>query len=202
MGIIGDPTDHSEDKEYHPFINRFVELRHFRDAVTQDMDETLARSTYIAGLMLGLKGLFMAASFLQYTIWIQLENVIWGIPIDEIHIYDSIGFPIFAFLLLVFAGKEIVKLHMHALGLFNKGFSWLINKYMMYKWKRDKQDSSAAQALARSQAKYMGFLYRFSPKIRDSFVKSMVWAWILYITLDHTNVAQWLTIVIYETMKV
>lgn len=199
MGIIGDS---SEQKEHGWLVSRFVQLRNFRDAVTEDMDDTLARSSYIAGLMLGLKGCFMLASTLAVLMWKPIELALWGIPLDETHMLDALGFPIFAIPIIIFGGKEIVKLHMHMLGWFNKGFQWAINQYMMYKWKKNKQDSSAAQALAKSQAKYMGFLYRFSPKIRESFVKSMVWAWILYITLDHTNVAHWLTVGIYESMKV
>jgi hypothetical protein len=198
MGIIGDNSDPTEHKEHGWFVNRFVELRHFRDAVTVDMDDVLARSSYVAGLMLGIKGLFMLASVLSLLMWKPIELALWNIPLDETHMMDALGFPIFVIPLIIFAGKEIVKLHMHMLGWFNKGFQWAINRYMIYKWKKDKTDSSAAQTLAKSQAKYMGFLYRFSPQIRQSFVNAMIWAWILYITLDHTNVAHWLTIFIYE----
>jgi len=180
-------------------VSRFVQLRNFRDAVTEDMDDTLARSSYVAGLMLGVKGCFMLASTLALLLWKPIELALWNIPLDETHLMDSLGFPIFIIPIIIFGGKEIVRLHMHMLGWFNKGFQWAINKYMMYKWKKNKQDSSAAQALAKSQAKYMGFLYRFSPQIRQSFVNAMIWAWFLYITLDHTNVAHWLTIFIYES---
>ena len=195
MGIIG---DNSEQEELGWLRNRFWGLRNFRESVTEDMDDQLARSTYIAGLMLGIKGLFMLASTISVLVWKPIELAIWNIPLDETHLLDAIGFPVIAALLIPFTAKEIVRLHMKLLGWFNKGFSNLVNRYMMYKWKKNKQDSDAAQALAKSQAKYLGFLYRFSPQIRQSFVNAMVWSWILYITLDHSNVAHWLTIAIYE----
>ena len=56
MGIIGDS---SEQKEHGWLVSRFVQLRNFRDSVTEDMDDTLARSSYVAGLMLGIKRCFM-----------------------------------------------------------------------------------------------------------------------------------------------
>ena len=88
MGIIGDPT---EQKEHGWFVNRFVELRNFREAVTVDMDDTLARSSYVAGMMLGIKGVFMLASTLALLMWKPIELALWDIPLDETHLMDSLG---------------------------------------------------------------------------------------------------------------
>lgn len=191
-------SDSSKQKEYGLIVGRFYQLRRFRDSVTEDMDDELARSTYIAGFMLGLKGMFVLASVLSVLVWKHVELLVWDIPLDEQNLLDALGFPIIVVILIPFAAKEIVRLHMRILGLFNKGFSSLISRYMMYKWKKNKKDSDVVTALARTQAKYLGFLYRFSPQIRNSFVKAMVWSWILYMILDHSGVAHWLTITMYQ----
>lgn len=195
MGIIGDTSEHNQ---HGYFINRFVELRNFREACSKDMDDVIARSTYIAGVMLGIKGLFMLASYISLILWKPFTNYFFDIPLGDTAVQDAFGFPIFAVLLLIFCGKEIVRLHMHLLSYFNRGLQWAINKYMMYKWKKNKTDSDAAQMLAKGQAKYMGWMYRFSPKIRQSFVNAMLWSWIMWLCLDHSNVAYYLTIGLYE----